>query len=98
MDIQIQITAAGGVQMLHSDAVDLSALGEIKVCRASHVEYSDGAFPERVAGRRRGWYVQSAKTLITLADGFETRAEALAWEKQHYSPTGDGWTELTEGT
>lgn len=104
MSIAIEITAAGGVRMLHDDAVDLGQLGEVEVSRASHVEFSSGK-PDRtdlfVFGSsvvpERGWYVQSAKTLEFLATGFPTRAEALAWEKAHYSPTGAGWAELTGG-
>ena len=90
--IDLQITAQGGVRMLHDDAVDLSQYGEISVSRASHVEFALGL----ETGPQRGWYVQSAKTMKILAYGFQTRAEALAWEKYWYSPSGPGWTELTQ--
>ncbi len=99
--ISLQITAEGGIQMLHDDLVDLRELGEIEVTRASHVEYADGKSYVPGAGGiswnvKPGWYVQSAKTLKVLADGFQTRAQALAWEKDYYSPTGMGWAELTQ--
>ena len=84
MDITLQITAKGAIQMLHDDAIDLSQMGRIEVTRASHVEW-DGLL---------GWYVQSARTGEMLAVDFKTRAEALAWEKSHYSPGGAGWKEL----
>ena len=93
MEIQIELTKEGGIRMLHSDEVDLDEFGEVQVERASHVEFSSGK--GRCPGR--GWYVQSAKTKEYLAAGFKTRQEALAWEKQHYSPTGAGWAELTKG-
>lgn len=86
MDIKLEITSKGGIQMLHDDAVDLSEFGKVKVKRASHVEYSN---------TKQRWYVQSAKTRKMLRDDFNTRAEALAWEKQYYSPDGKGWNELT---
>jgi hypothetical protein len=85
--IKMQITKVGGVQMLHDDAVDLSVLGQVEVTRASHVEFDNA---------KQRWFVQSARTLEILRDDFLTREEALAWEKQHYSPGGKGWAELTE--
>lgn len=85
--IRMQITKAGGIQMLHDDAVDLSTLGQVEVTRASHVEFDNG---------KQRWFVQSAKTLEILRDDFLTREEALAWEKLYYSPGGKGWAELTE--
>lgn len=84
--ITLQVTPEGGIQMLHDDAVDLTELGEIEMSRASHVEFDN---------QKQGWFVQSAKTLKILAEGFKTRAEALTWEKKFYSPDGDGWAELT---
>ena len=87
-EIQLEITSTGGVRMLHDDAIDLSEFGKVNVKRASHVEYADDP---------AGWYVQSAETLIVVKSGMKTRAEALAWEKQHYAPSGAGWTELTGG-
>ena len=96
--IQIEINAQGGIAMLHDDAVNLSEFGEIEVRRASNVEYAMESTVLLMNGLvqkpRAGWYVQSAKTAVVLADGFETRAEALAWEKTYYSPSGLGWAEL----
>ena len=86
--ISLQITAQGGIAMLHDDAVDLSEFGEIEVSRASHVEFSNAL---------QTWVVVSAATLAVLRDDFKTRAEALAWEKEFYSPSGLGWAELTGG-
>ena len=72
--------------MLHDDAVDLAELGHIEMSRASHVEFDND---------KQAWFVQSAATMKILKDDFKTRAEALTWEKNYYSPTGEGWHELT---
>ncbi len=84
--------------MLHDDAVNLAELGEIVVSRASHVEFCVGPHEKSPGfadgGIARGWYVQSAKTLKVLATGFDSRVEALEWEKVYYSPSGLGWAEL----
>jgi hypothetical protein len=98
-EISLEITKSGGIQMLHSDAVDLNQFGNVEVRRASHVEYSDGKWSPLtltwMGVVEKGWYVQSASTLTVLASGFKTRAEALAWEREYYSPGGPGWAELT---
>lgn len=73
--------------MLQDDAVDLRPFGHVEVSRASHVEFSN---------EKQAWYVESARTGKILKDDFNSRAEAIAWEKEYYSPTGDGWAELTE--
>ena len=86
MDIQIEITDMGAVRMLHDDAVDLSDLGTIRVERASHVEFDNAT---------GFWTVRSAKT-GELLQARTTRAAALAWEKEYYSPSGKGWRELTQ--
>lgn len=84
--ISLQITADGGVQMLQDDAVDLRELGEIEVTRASHVEFDN---------EKQMWFVQSARTGKFLYWA-KTRTEALAYEKEWYSPDGAGWAELTQ--
>lgn len=86
--ISLQITPQGGIQMLQDDAVPLTEFGKVEVERASHVEFCN---------EEQGWYVESAKTGKRLASGFKTRGEAITWEKKYYSPTGEGWAELTEG-
>ncbi len=83
--ISLQITPEGGIAMLQDDAVDLREYGEITVTRASHVEFSNAL---------QKWIVVSATTLAVLRDDFQTRAEALAWEKEYYAPSGKGWAEL----
>ena len=84
--ISLELTADGGIRMLHSDEVDLRPFGEIQVTRASHVEFNN---------HTGQWFVTSAKT-GQLLNAFDTRAAALAWESEYYSPSGDGWAELTE--
>lgn len=85
MKIMLQITALGGIAMLQDDEVNLSEFGRVEVTRASNVEFDNAT---------QRWYVQSAKTGEMLRADFVTRAEALAWEKEFYSPTGSGWGEL----
>lgn len=84
MDIKLQITATGGIQMLHEDSVDLTEFGRVQMTRVSHIEW-DEAY--------QNWVVISAKTGAILWSA-RTRAEALAWEKNHYSPGGAGWKEI----
>lgn len=84
--IDLEITTEGGVRMLHDDAFDLAEFGSPEtfcVFRASHVEWEAG-----------GWYVDSAATGKRLKSGCATREEALAWEKNYYSPGSEGWPEI----
>ena len=85
MDIKLEVTAQGGIRMLHDDAVDLTEFGKVEVTRASNVEFNN------VVGH---WYIQSVKTGYILRDDFKTRKEALDWEKVYYSPGQPGWREL----
>lgn len=85
-NIELEIGPDGSISMLHDDAVDIGQFGALDVTRASNVEF-DWLHQE--------WYVESAATGKKLFWA-KTRAGALAWEKQHYSPSGDGWNELTE--
>lgn len=71
--------------MLHDDAVNLKKLGTIEMKRASHIEFNHDS---------QKWFVASALTKRVLKDDFETRAEALSWEKDWYSPGGNGWGEI----
>lgn len=82
--IELQITPEGGIRMLADDAVDLRPFGRVDVQRASHVEFSES---------EQAWFVQSAKSGQVLASGFESRGAALAWEKDYFGPSGQGWAE-----
>lgn len=86
MSIKVEVTS-DTVRMLHDDSLDLSQLGRVRVTRASNVEFNNAT---------GFWYVQSAKTGKMLKEDFQTRADALAWEKDYYSPGGKGWDELRE--
>ena len=86
-EINLEITATGGIQMLQDDTLDLCELGCVETKRASHVEFSN---------EKQCWFVQSAKTKEILKDGFKNRGDAIAWEKRYYSPDGEGWKELTQ--
>ncbi len=91
MSIELQLTSDGGIKMLQSDEVDLYPFGELEVKRASNVEFNNKSGNGIVA---QAWFVESAATGEILKDGFLTRAEALAWEKAWYSPSGQGWKEF----
>lgn len=84
--INIIITKDGGIKMLHHDVADLESFGKVNIKRASHVEYDN---------EKQKWFVQSAKTLKILHYA-ESREQALAWERDYYSPQGEGWNELNE--
>ena len=86
--MQILVTKSGGVEMLHDDTAELESLGTVTTTRASHVEFCN---------ERQQWYVQSAKTKKMLKY-FDTRQQALAWERDYYSPSGQGWQELHQQT
>lgn len=83
-EIKLEITTEGGLAMLHDDDFNMKEFGQVQMKRASHVEPAEDGT----------WFVQSAKTLKMLKEGFETRKEALDWEKKYYSPDGQGWNEL----
>lgn len=82
--MKILVTKEGGVQMLHDDVAALETLGKVEISRASHVEFDN---------EKQKWFVQSAKTMKVLGF-FDSRELALAWERDFYSPGGDGWQEL----
>lgn len=74
------------IQMLHSEVLDLTEFGDVSITRASNVEFNN---------KTKAWEVASAKTNNLLKGGFHSRDEALKWEKDYYSPDGEGWEELT---
>lgn len=80
----VLITKEGGIKMLHDDVAELESFGKVDVTRASHVEFDNDT---------QKWFVQSAKTLEVLKF-FDSRTEALDWERSYYSPKGEGWKEL----
>lgn len=85
--IALQITSEGGIQMLQDDEVDLREFGRVNITRASEVWFHNV---------EQYWVVSSAKNLDKiLAYGFKTRAEAIEWEREYFSPNGEGWKELT---
>jgi len=84
--MKILITKDGGIQMLHDDIAGIEDFGQVEVSRASHVEYDND---------KQQWYVQSAASLKILK-WCQTRKEALDWERDFYSPGGEGWSELTD--
>lgn len=82
--VQIQITARGGIKMLHSDSVDLAVFGDAHIERASEVEFDN-------LGKK--WFVRSSSTGVIVGRGFCSRSEALDWERDYFSIAGVGWRE-----
>ena len=95
--IKLRITADGRVRGLWNDTVDWPAIGLLTVRRASHVEFSQ---------RRQAWYVRRARPggwlrrisqwalrrpCGELLHWAEARADALAWEQEHFGPGGPDW-------
>jgi hypothetical protein len=98
--IKLRISPDGTVRGLWTDAVLFHSLGQVRVRRASHVEFDD---------HRQCWTVREVSTANglrkTIARLFgnsrpemlfsaATRAEALAWEHEHFGPGGAGWNKL----
>ena len=86
MEIKLQVTAKGGIQMLHDDNFDISRFGKPTVVRASNVEFDNDAGVWTVTSAKTGQFLHAAST----------RKAALEWEKQFYSPGGEGWFEITK--
>lgn len=99
--IRLRITKDGRICGLWTDAVSMQDIGNVHVRRASHVEFDD---------RQQCWCVREAhptnglncwwNRLFALPAGrvlhqSMTRAEALAWEHEHFAPGGPGWHALS---
>ena len=83
--INLQLTDDGSLEMLHDDSFDTSYFGIPKIKRASHVEFDN---------EKSKWKVTSAKTKKILKENFNTRQEAINWEKEYYSPGTKGFEEI----
>lgn len=83
MDWLFDIASNGDVTTLHTDLIDLRALGSLHVSRASTIEWD---------AVQQGW-------MITLRDGtviphtFEQRIDALAYEVAYIQ---EHWEEFVE--
>ena len=91
---KLRITPDGCIRGLWTDDIRLREIGVLKVRRASHVEFDD---------RQQCWLVREACTadlvrrwlqsLLRRPNGrvlycAPTRAEALAWEHEHFQTGG----------
>ncbi len=94
---KLRITSDGRICGLWSDDIRLCEIGALKVQRASHVEFDN---------RRQCWLVREACTAALVRRWLQcllrrptahvlhcapTRAEALAWEHEHFQPGGPEW-------
>ena len=64
----------GNVETLYTEQIDLRALGDLHVERASNVEFDDD---------EQGWRVLYPNNTIMLEEVFTTRQEALDAEVRH---------------
>jgi hypothetical protein len=94
---KIRIAPDGTVRGLWTDEINWTSLGRAAVERASHVEF---------CRRRQQWFVREGQARNALRALLETllrrhfgrvlhwsgsRADALAWEHDYFSPGGPGW-------
>lgn len=94
---RIRIAPDGTVQGLWTDEIDWTFLGKVAVKRASHVEFCE---------RQQRWHVRRARSCNALQllvafvlrrsggdvlHGSRRRQDALAWERDYFSPGGPGW-------
>ena len=68
--MQLVIDPTGQVRCIYSEVIDLTALGQVSICRASHVEPDE-------AGQ---WWVDLSPVAGPRLGPFTRRAEALATE------------------
>lgn len=66
------IDPAGGVKCLYDEAIDLAALGQLHITRASHVEPDENGC----------WWSDLSPVGGPWCGPFEKRSEALAAERQ----------------
>lgn len=95
--LTLRITGDGRVLSLWDDTVDWSALGALRVTRASHVEFcaKRQAWCVRPARPRAGWrrlwqaLCRCPRGEVLFASA--SREAALAWEHEYFAPGGPGW-------
>ena len=95
--IKLRITPDGRICGLWTDQILLRDLGDLKVRRASHVEFDD---------RLQCWTVREARAVTSLHRWLQrlfgwptsrvlhraaSRSAALAWEHEHFQPGGPEW-------
>ncbi len=72
-DLVIHFRANGSAKCLWTDAIDLRAIGKLKVSRASTIEYNN---------RVRLWQVKVKGRIVYDS---HTRAGCLDWEADHFN-------------
>ena len=70
--MQLIIHPGGTVRCVYDEGVDLRALGQVHIARASHVEPDD----------RGQWFLDLSPVLGPILGPFSLRSEALARERQ----------------
>jgi hypothetical protein len=80
--MEIIIDAGGRCRCIYGEVIDLAKLGQLSICRASHVEPTEDG----------QWLVDLAPVLGPLLGPFSTRSAALAaenaWLETHWLVAG----------
>lgn len=69
--MELNIDPAGGVRCIYEEAIDLAALGQLHITRASHVEPDESG----------AWWSDMAPVSGPKLGPFEKRSDALAAER-----------------
>jgi hypothetical protein len=69
--MEVVVLPNGDVRLLYSEAFDLAALGQVTICRASHVEPDE----------RGQWFADLAPVAGPCLGPFACRSQALAAEE-----------------
>ena len=81
--MELVVQADGSLRCLYDEAVDLSALGQVTICRASRVEPTDNG----------QWQADLSPVGGPVLGPFTLRSEALAveveWLRRHWLLTAD---------
>lgn len=75
---QLLIKSNGDIQCLYMDDIDLRKLGELKVERASNVEFDT---------TKRTWSVRLVESGEIIGEDFIKRTDALAFEVDYLNKT-----------
>lgn len=94
---RIRIAPDGRVRGLWTDVIDWHSIGSLTVRRASSVEFDDSIQKWVVRAWRPRSRIRRFLQWLTgrpfgeIVRWATTRQDALAWERTHYQPGGQGW-------
>ncbi|MEX2213646.1 MAG: hypothetical protein WD768_05935 [Phycisphaeraceae bacterium] len=74
--MELIVDTGGGVRCIYDEAIDLAALGQLHITRASHVEPDEHGL----------WWADMSPVGGAKLGPFEKRSEALAAEREWLKP------------